>query len=168
MTNSFKEAAAIGNAMDNGIGYEKRKAVSESLCRLLADEHVLYIKTRNYHWNVTGMEFKALHELFEEQYTAIATFIDDIAERNRSLGFFSPGSMEAFRAAARLEESGHLDGNAKKMVQHLLLDHESIIQILRSDQEAAAGYKDQGTNDFLIGLMEEHEKMAWMLRAHLG
>lgn len=169
MANYVEELTAIDPKIDIGIDAENRKAVSAALCQLLADEHILYIKTRNYHWNVTGMFFKPLHELFEEQYTAMATFIDDIAERIRSLGFFAPGSMEEFRGMARLVETNHLKGDAKQMLQNLIRDHETIIQILRHDQEAAAEkYGDDGTNDFLIALMEEHEKMVWMLRAHLN
>lgn len=169
MANSVKELTAMGSNVDIGISHENRQAVAKALGQLLADEHVLYIKTRNYHWNVTGMFFAPLHELFEEQYTEMATFIDDIAERIRSLGFFSPGSMDDFREMSRLVETGHLDGNAEKMLKNLLRDHETIIQILRHDQEAAVEkYKDDGTNDFLIALMEAHEKMAWMLRAHLN
>ena len=120
-----------------GIEERNRKAVADALCQLLADEHVLYVKLRNYHWNVTGMAFKPLHELFEEQYTTLATFIDDIAERIRSLGYFAPGSMEDFRALSRLEETGHLNGDARQMLKNLLADQEAIIQILRHDQEAA-------------------------------
>jgi starvation-inducible DNA-binding protein len=169
MANYVEELTAIDPKIDIGIGADNRKAVSSALCQLLADEHILYIKTRNYHWNVTGMYFKPLHELFEDQYTAMAAFIDDIAERIRSLGFFAPGSMDEFRGMARLVETNHLKGDAKHMLQNLIRDHETIIQILRHDQEAAAGrYGDDGTNDFLIGLMEEHEKMVWMLRAHLN
>jgi len=168
MATSVKELTAIGSNVDIGIDHDERQVVAKALGQLLADEHVLYIKTRNYHWNVTGMFFKPLHELFEEQYTEMATFIDDIAERIRSLGFFSPGSLDDFRGMARLVETGHLNGDAEKMVKNLLRDHETVIQILRHDQEVAQQKGDDGTNDFLIGLMEAHEKMAWMLRAHLG
>lgn len=163
-----KDLTAVDSRVDIGIVQEDRRAVAQALSQLLADEHVLYIKTRNYHWNVSGMFFKPLHELFEAQYTDIATFIDDIAERVRILGFFTPGSMEEFRELARLSESGHLRGNAEEMLHNLIHDHETVIQILRHDQEAAATYNDAGTNDFLVGLMEAHEKMVWMLRAHLS
>ncbi|MCB0594208.1 MAG: DNA starvation/stationary phase protection protein [Phaeodactylibacter sp.] len=158
-------------SMDVNIGIQdaKREGVAELLKHLLADEHVLYIKLRNYHWNVTGIHFQQLHAFFEEQYTAVATYIDDTAERIRSLGFFAPGSMEEFSAYARLQESSHLNGNAGQMLENLLQDHEAIIRSLRKDQEAAMEqYGDAGTQDFLIALMEAHEKHAWMVRSHLA
>lgn len=152
-----------------GIQSADRQAVAEMLMHTLADEHVLYIKLRNYHWNVTGIHFQPLHAFFEEQYTALAEHIDDIAERIRSLGVFSPGSMEEFRKMARLEETGHLNGDAQQMLRNILLDHEAIIQFLREDQEEMMEqHNDAGTQDFVIALMEVHEKMAWMVRSHLS
>lgn len=157
------------NSINIGINADNRKKVVEILAQLLADEHILYIKLRNYHWNVEGMFFAPLHELFEEQYKLLAKRIDDIAERIRSLGEYSPGSMEEFKGLARLGETGHLEGNATKMLQNLLADHEMVIQVLRQDlADALDKYEDAGTSDFLTGLMEEHEKMAWMIRAHLA
>jgi starvation-inducible DNA-binding protein len=151
-----------------GIQENQRELVAEMLKHLLADEHVLYIKLRNYHWNVTGPYFQPLHAFFQEQYTAVAVFIDDIAERMRSLGAFTPGSMEEFSHYARLQETGHLNGNAGEMLRNLLESHEAIIKVLRQDQEAAMEKGgDAGTQDFLIGLMEAHEKFAWMVRAHI-
>ncbi|TXB61777.1 Dps family protein [Phaeodactylibacter luteus] len=157
--------------VDVNIGIEtgQRGQVAQALKQLLADEHILYIKLRNYHWNVTGIHFQQLHAFFEEQYTALAEHIDDIAERIRSIGYFAPGSMEAFRQHARLEETGHFNGNAEQMLKNLLADHEAIIQFLRNDQEMVMEEcNDAGTQDFLIALMEVHEKMAWMVRAHLA
>jgi starvation-inducible DNA-binding protein len=168
MAHQNPELAVDTQQTNIGITDDNRQKISEILSQLLADEHLLYIKTRNYHWNVTGMAFKPLHELFEEQYTDMAEFIDDIAERIRSLGYFTPGSMEAFRELSRLDETDHLKGDAQQMVTNLLRDHEAVIQILRNDQdEVLEAHGDAGTQDFLIGLMEAHEKMAWMLRAHL-
>jgi starvation-inducible DNA-binding protein len=168
MAHQNPEVAVDSQQVNIGIERENRHKIAEVLSQLLADEHILYIKTRNYHWNVTGMAFKPLHELFEEQYTDMAEFIDDIAERIRSLGAFAPGSMNAFRSLSRLDETDHLDGDAQQMVANLLRDHEAVIQILRHNQdEVLESYGDAGTQDFLIGLMEAHEKMAWMLRAHL-
>ena len=169
MANPTKLLTAVDGKVEIGIDYENRKAICEALGQLLADEHVLYIKLRNYHWNVVGMQFKPLHELFEEQYTMLADAIDNIAERIRSLGFFAPGSMEALLGMARLVETDHLKGNAESMLVNLIRDHEAIIHILRHDLEMAVDrYGDAGTSDFLTALMEDHEKMAWMLRAHLG
>ncbi len=152
-----------------GIAPHDRRAVADALSLLLADEHVLYIKLRNYHWNVTGMHFKPLHELFEEQYNMLHAAIDEIAERIRTLGFFAPGSMQQFQQLTRLKETGHLDGDARSMLENLLLDHEALTQIIRHDIDVALDeHHDVGTSDFLTGLLESHEKMAWMIRAHLG
>lgn len=151
-----------------GIKADHRTAVVKMLGQLLADETVLYIKLRNYHWNVEGMYFQPLHALFQEQYTALEVQIDDVAERIRSLGHYSPGSMGAFRELSRLQESDNLNGDGLLMLQNILADHEMIIQVLRHDLDAAMEeYHDAGTSDFLTALMEAHEKMAWMVRSHL-
>jgi len=164
-----KNAIVTDSKVDIGIAEDSRAEIAGMLSQLLADQHTLYIKTRNYHWNVTGMQFQSLHQLFAEQYDNLAEYIDDTAERIRSLGYFAPGSMEAFKNMGRLVETDHVGGNAQIMLQNLLNDHEAIIQILRNDQEEAMDkYGDAGTQDFLIGMMEGHEKMAWMLRAHLA
>ena len=152
-----------------GIEEQQRANIAQMLNLILADEHVLYIKLRNYHWNVTGMFFQPLHELFEDQYDDIEEKIDDIAERIRSLGFFSAGSMQEFQQMARLKESGNQNGNAEQMIKNLLVNHEAIIQIIRHDvNNLESDYNDAGTTDFLTGLMQMHEKMAWMLRSHLA
>ena len=114
------------------------------------------------------MFFQTLHLFFEEQYTVLFTVTDDIAERIRSLGEYSIGSLSAFLDNTRVKETNHLDGNAKEMLQNILVDHEFIIQKLRSDIKITQALKDEGTADFLIGLMQQHEKMAWMVRSHLG
>jgi starvation-inducible DNA-binding protein len=151
-----------------GLNEEVRGQVAAMMQKLLADEHTIYIKTRNYHWNVTGLQFQPLHTLFEEQYTELAVHIDDLAERIRSLGFYAVGSMEQFKKMTRLEETGHLNGDAKEMLKHLLADHETIIQVLRNDLDECDRLGDMGNSDFLTALMEAHEKMAWMLRATLA
>jgi len=152
-----------------GIETSNRGQVAEALKKLLADEHLLYIKLRNYHWNVTGIHFQQLHAFFEEQYDDLEDHIDDIAERIRSIGYLASGSMEEFQQYARLEETGHFNGDAQKMLENLLADHEAIIQFLRHDQDMVMEEcNDAGTQDFLIALMEEHEKMAWMVRSHLA
>ena len=162
------KANAAENDIAIGIKQENRAAVVKMLNQLLADQHVLYIKLRNYHWNVEGMYFQQLHALFEEQYNEIAVQIDDTAERIRSLGHYSPGSMKAFMELSRLQESDNLSGDHRLMLQNILADHEMIIQVLRQDVDASMDeYHDAGTSDFLTALMEAHEKMAWMIRAHL-
>jgi len=130
---------------------------------------VLYTKTRNFHWNVTGPNFKALHVFFEEQYRQLDEAVDAVAERARKLGGDAAGTLEEFLELTRLEETPTTSPPpASKMLATLLADHEKVIRQLREDVKACEDtYDDQGTMDFLTGLMEEHEKMAWMLRAHL-
>ena len=151
-----------------GIPDRNRNAVTRILNDILSDEYVLYTKTRNYHWNVTGPQFHDLHKFFEGQYEEENGFIDDIAERARALGGWSRGTLVEFMKSARLKEHPGEYPSAKEMLSNLLADHEALIRTLRADSEACAGkYGDVGTNDFLIGLMERHEKSAWMLRAML-
>jgi len=150
-----------------GLSGKARDAVLAELGRLLADEHVLYVKTRNFHWNVTGPHFGPLHGLFETQYDEIAGTIDEVAERVRMLGGVAPGSMKEFLKLARIDEQpgGRLE--AEKMIAALLSDHEALIRGLREAIRVAERAGDAGTEDFLTGVLEAHEKKAWMLRAHL-
>jgi starvation-inducible DNA-binding protein len=150
-----------------GLSSKSRDTVVSLLARLLADEHVLYVKTRNFHWNVTGLDFGSLHALFETQYNALAETIDEIAERLRSLGGVAPGSMKEFLKLTRLDEQPGGKLEAEKMIAALLSDHEAVVRALREDIKAADKAGDAGTNDFLVGILEAHEKTAWMLRAHL-
>jgi len=152
-----------------GVAEENRKAVTDLLTGLLANETVLYQRLRNYHWNVRGMYFKTLHELFEEQYTAIATNIDEVAERIRSLGATAIGTMDEMIKHAALKEKPGVYPEAKQMLSDLLEDHEHIIRSLRSGATASADqHNDEGTADMMIALMEAHEKMAWMIRTYLN
>ena len=149
-----------------GIPDANRDGVINLLTPLLADEYVLYTKTRNYHWNVTGPQFNDLHKFFEAQYEALDGFVDEIAERIRQLGAKSPGTLAEFTKAARLKEHPGQRPNARAMLAALLADHEAVITTLRADLATAMEkFGDAGTSDFLTGLMEKHEKMAWMLRA---
>lgn len=150
-----------------GISDSNLKEVATLLNNLIADEYLLYTKTRNAHWNIQGQNFIELHKFFEGQYEALDEIIDDVAERIRSLGHFSLGSLKDFLSVARLTEQNHDFSNQKKIIQSLLEDHETIIRNLRKDIVSTAGkFKDLGTSDFVTGLMEKHEKMAWMLRAY--
>ncbi len=152
-----------------GLDEKDRLGSATLLNHLLADEFLLYTKTRNYHWNITGRDFYELHKFFEQQYEALDEIMDEVAERVRSLGYFAFGTMEQFVKFSRLKESIADTTSANDMLQHLLNDHETIIRNLRQDQQTAAEkYHDAGTSDFLTGLMEQHEKMAWMLRAFLS
>ncbi len=151
-----------------GLSPGDRESVVALLNLLLADEYVLYTKTRNYHWNVKGPHFHDLHKFFESQYEAIDETIDEVAERARTLGGAASATLVEFTHAARLKEQPGTVPTATQMISNLVADHEAIIRILRVDQEACtAQYHDAGTADFLTALMEEHEKMAWLLRAHL-
>lgn len=153
-----------------GLNEKSRAGVAAILNTVLADEYVLYTKTRNFHWNVVGPQFSELHKFFESQYEAIDGTIDEVAERVRALGEAAAGSLGEFAKLSRLKETPALAKRtpAEKMIEILLNDHEALISTLREDLETAASkYKDAGTQDFLTGIMEEHEKMAWMLRSYL-
>ena len=149
-----------------GISEGNRKSVAFLLNVLLADEYILYTKTRNYHWNVTGPHFQEYHKFFEAQYEVLDDFIDDVAERVRSLGEKSVATLSEFLKHARLKEHPGEFPPSKEMIGNLIKDHELVIQNLREGLKACGDtYQDAGTNDFLTGLMEQHEKMAWMLRS---
>jgi starvation-inducible DNA-binding protein len=151
-----------------GLSDIARDDIAKMLNGRLADTFVLYTKTRNYHWNVTGMQFQPLHSFFETQYEQLDEAMDEIAERVRQLGGFAAGSLEEFSSLSVLRESPGSVPSARDMIANLLADHETIIRQLREDVDATAeDFKDMGTSDFLTGLMEAHEKMAWMLRAFL-
>jgi starvation-inducible DNA-binding protein len=152
-----------------GLSLDQRQGVVTILTKLLADEYVLYTKTRNYHWNVVGPQFNDLHKFFEEQYNELNTVVDDVAERARALDGNAVGTLAEFVEHTRLTEHPGQYPPAREMLAHLLADHETVIRQLRGDLETSMNtYQDAGTNDFLTGLMEQHEKMAWMLRAFLA
>jgi starvation-inducible DNA-binding protein len=155
-------------SVEIGMPGQSREAVARLLNALLADEHVLYIKLRNYHWNVVGPHFQSLHELFEEQYEGLAGDIDEIAERVRALGQLATGTMAELAGQARLKEQPGAQPDADTMVANLVHDHEAVIRQMRQDiKRCTDDYGDEGTADLLTGLMEKHEKKAWMLRAHI-
>jgi len=156
--------------MDTKIGIkpEDLAQVAHSLNRILADEHVLYIKTRNAHWNVEGPDFYAQHKFFEEQYGQLEEMIDDVAERVRSLGHYAVATMKEFLKLTHLTEQSREKNDSLGFIKELMEDHETIIIHLRENINRLANeWHDLGTSDFITGLMETHEKMAWMLRAHL-
>jgi starvation-inducible DNA-binding protein len=151
-----------------GLLDEQRDGVVAILNTLLADEYLLYTKTRHYHWNVVGPQFNDLHKFFEAQYNELNEIVDDVAERARALGGNAIGTMAEFLTYTRLKEQTAYYPEAREMIATLLADHEALICQLRVDLEICVEqYHDAGTNDFLTGLMEQHEKMAWMLRAFL-
>ena len=151
-----------------GLKDAARTAVVDILNTTLSDEVMLYVKTRNYHWNVVGSDFGELHKFFEGQYEQIEDFMDDTAERARALGGHALGTLAEFLKKARLKETPGRYPKAQAMITDLLADHESLIQSMRKDlQTCQDKHGDAGTADFLTGLMEQHEKMAWMLRSYV-
>jgi starvation-inducible DNA-binding protein len=152
-----------------GVPDENRQKVVAILNTVLADEFLLYTKTRNYHWNVTGPQFNDLHKFFESLYEALDEVIDEVAERTRALDGRAFGTLEEFRAKARLGEKPGAVPAARDMLATLLTDHEALIRTLREDIETVNDrLRDVGTADFLTGLLEKHEKTAWMLRSFLA
>jgi starvation-inducible DNA-binding protein len=152
--------------IDIGIAEADRVKIAEGLSRLLADSYTLYLKTHNYHWNVTGPMFQTLHTMFETQYTELAIAVDDIAERIRSLGERAPGSYAEFSKLTSVkEEAGN--PNAHDMIKNLVTAQESVIKTARSVFPVADSANDEATADLLTQRIQLHEKTAWMLRSLL-
>lgn len=149
-----------------GINEKDRQAIAGGLSRLLADSYTLYLKTHNYHWNVTGPLFNTLHTMFEEQYTELATAVDEIAERIRALGIVAPGSYRQFASLTELEESAGGE-SADEMIRQLLVGQEVVARTARAAFPAADKAADEPTADLLTQRMQIHEKNAWMLRSML-
>jgi starvation-inducible DNA-binding protein len=135
---------------------------------LLADEMTLYIKTRKFHWNVSGDSFMELHKLFESQYSGLEETIDAVAERINKLGSKTIGTMHEFSELTRLKEHPDKYPNQKEMMKELLKDHDSLIVEIRKDIEESDKNKDAGTTDFLTRILQEHETTAWTLRRYLN
>ena len=150
-----------------GIKEEARQKIAEFLSVILADEHILYTKTRNAHWNVEGSDFHAMHLFFEEQYGELEGVIDEIAERIRQIGHYAPGTLKSFLELTRLTEAKEGKNDSTSYIKELKADHESIIIHIRENIEWIEDANDNGTADFVIAIMQGHEKQAWMLRAHL-
>lgn len=147
---------------------KQQRGVVKFLKVLLATESVLYTRLRNYHWNVTGMDFYALHAAFEDQFNEIADMTDELAERIRQYGANAPGTMDEFIRKARLSEAPGVYPDARTMVTNLAADHEAIVRFLRADIETIGEkFEDIGAADLLTGHLQKHEKMAWMLRMYL-
>jgi len=151
-----------------GITPANLQAVSAELSKLLADEFVLYTKTRNAHWNVEGPDFHTKHLFFESQYEQLDDTMDSVAERIRQLGHYAPATLQSFLSLTHLTEKSSQPNDSLGFIRELLEDHESIIIFLRENiSKFANEYGDLGTSDFITGLMEKHEQMAWFLRAPL-
>jgi len=145
---------------------EDKKAVVKALEGLLADSYTLYLKTHSYHWNVTGPMFTTFHTLFEAQYTELALAVDEIAERIRALGSFSPGSYTQFMKLATVKEDTGVP-SATEMVRNLVSDYETVVKSARKVIRAAEAAGDDATIDLGVRRIDVHEKGAWMLRSHL-
>lgn len=152
--------------INTGISEADRHSISKGLRHVLADTYTLYLKTHNYHWNVTGPMFDSLHRLFMEQYTELWNAVDLVAERIRSLGEFAPGSYAQFSQLTKIKEESD-PPKATQMLQNLVNGHETLIETLREAFPAADKANDQATMDLLTQRLQIHEKTAWMLRTML-
>jgi starvation-inducible DNA-binding protein len=152
--------------IDIGIPADSRQQIAEGLSRLLADTYTLYLKTHNYHWNVTGPMFNTLHLMFEAQYTELATAVDLIAERIRALGFPAPGTYKDY---SRLSSIAEVDGvpSADEMIADLVKGQEAVVRTARATFPTVEKAADEASADLLTQRMQLHEKNAWMLRSLL-
>ena len=165
-TVAAKAAPAI--AIDIGISVGDRRQIAQGLSRFQADAFTLYLKTHNFHWNVTGPMFNTLHTMFEGQYTEQWTALDDIAERIRALGFAAPGTFAEFARLSSIKEGTAIDGGDwRAMVQQLVTGNEAVCRTAREVLEIADDADDAPTEDLLTQRLQTHEKYAWMLRSLL-
>ncbi|MAY36352.1 MAG: DNA starvation/stationary phase protection protein [Spongiibacteraceae bacterium] len=153
-------------AIDIGIEKKTREDIAKGLSHLLADEYTLYLKTHNYHWNVTGPMFNTLHKMLEEQYLELAPAIDDIAERIRTLGEYAPGSYKEFAELSSIEEASGKE-DAEAMIREIVLAREAVVRTARKLLPIADDADDEPTADLLTQRMQVHEKTAWMMRSLL-
>ncbi len=164
-----KKTAAEVAVMPINIGIDEkaRKEIAQGLSNLLADTYTLYLKTHNFHWNVTGPMFQTLHLMFEQQYNELALAVDMIAERIRALGFPAPGTYKEFSKLSSIEEAEGVP-NAKDMIRQLVEGQEAVARTARSVFPAVEEANDEPTADLLTQRMQVHEKTAWMLRSLLA
>ena len=152
--------------IDIGIGEKERKAIAAGLSRLLADTYTLYLKTHNFHWNVTGPMFQTLHLMFETQYNELALAVDQIAERIRALGYPAPGTYAEYAKLSSIEEDAGVP-KAEEMIRLLVAGQEAVVRTARAMFPAVEKANDEPTADLLTQRMQIHEKTAWMLRSLL-
>mgnify|MGYP000140579812 CR=1 FL=1 len=152
--------------IDIGISEVSREEIAQGLKKLLADSYTLYLQTHNFHWNVTGPQFRELHLMFEEHYTELALAVDEIAERIRTLGFAAPATYRAFAELSSVKE---IDGvpEATEMVNILMQAHETVVRTSRAVLKIAQQADDESSASLIGDRMRAHEKTAWMLRATL-
>lgn len=147
-----------------GIDKEHREKIAEGLTVLLADSYTLYLKSHHFHWNVTGSQFQTLHLMFEEHYQELALAVDEIAERIRALGVYTPGSFSQFMKLATIEEEVAVP-TASQMIAQLVKDHEAVAKSARAILTHTDKAHDEATAALLVNRMQVHEKTAWMLRS---
>ena len=164
---ALTKARQAHSDIDIGLNDNARKQVGQCLSQLLADTYLLQLKTQYYHWNVTGENFLSLHMLFEKQYDELAEAVDELAERIRALGLPAPGTFQQFSELASLKEDTHLPSAWQDMVAGLAAAHEAVIRATRDELEMVQKSGDEGTADLIIGRLQVHEKIVWMLRSHL-
>lgn len=152
--------------IDIGISQQHREEIATGLSRVLADTYTLYLKTHNFHWNVTGPMFQTLHLMFETQYTELALAVDAIAERIRSLGFPAPGTYKQYASLSSIKEEEGIPP-AKDMIRLLVEGQEAVVRTARSLYATAEAANDEATADLLTQRIQLHEKTAWMLRSLL-
>jgi starvation-inducible DNA-binding protein len=158
--------ATVDPTIDIGIPAPQREEIAQGLSRLLADTYTLYLKTHNYHWNVTGPMFQTLHLMFEGQYNELALAVDQIAERIRALGAPAPASYREFARLSSIEEDEDAP-DATEMIRRLIAGQEAVVRTARSVFTVAEQANDQPSADLLTQRMQVHEKTAWMLRSLL-
>jgi len=152
--------------IDIGIDHDVRKDVADGLSKVLADSYTLYLKSHNFHWNVTGPMFQTLHLMFEQHYNELALAVDEIAERIRALGFPAPGTYRQFAALSTIKEDDGIPA-AMDMVRLLVDGHETVARTAREVFKTAEAANDQPSCDLLTQRLQVHEKTAWMLRSLL-
>jgi starvation-inducible DNA-binding protein len=157
---------AKASKIDIGIKDKDRKAIANGLSRLLADTYTLYLKTHNFHWNVTGPMFQTLHLMFETQYNELALAVDQIAERIRALGYPAPGTYADYAKLSSIRETPGVP-KAEKMIELLVEGQEAVARTARSVFPVVDKVNDEPTADLLTQRMQVHEKTAWMLRSLL-
>lgn len=158
---------SIGAPVNIGIPEAQRQEIADGLSRLLADTYTLYLKTHNFHWNVTGPMFNTLHLMFETQYNELALAVDEIAERIRALGFAAPGSYAAYAELSSIPEADYVP-IAEDMIRQLAEGQETVVRTAREVFPTAEAGNDEATADLLTQRMQLHEKNAWMLRSMIG
>ena len=160
------ESKVMDLEINIGIDADHREEIADGLSHLLADSYMVYLKTHNYHWNVTGELFHPLHEQFEQQYTELAGAIDEIAERIRALGHKSPGTFTEFNKLTSIKEDTEKP-HALEMVRRLAIANEQVIRTAREALAAPKKVDDEATIDLITQRLHVHSKAAWMLRSHL-